>query len=302
MVGLPLHLWTGEILKKVGDSYGGFVALDKETALRTDLLWARILVKMNSTGKPSSVNLLAGARCYELQIWWEIQPRVAEVYPRSNRVTRVLAEPREEDERKTRATGRVRAERGETSHTFREEQRDVCQQESLEKRGSIGGLSQRPKRVGIAKVGLTPCFEIQNNMGLRAREDEVKKVLSRDTTRGSPGPYLGCVVGQSPSPSQGVFVGQSPRSYREQVVRPIERISLADQRVKCMGLLVEKAKGTMNPSFASLQESRAIVVEEMGYQEKILTQTPGQSEDNNTKWGLSREERRILKEAKGSQT
>ena len=121
VLGLPLHLWTGEILKKVGDTCGGFVALDKKTTLRTDLLWARILVKMNSLGKPSSVNLLAGARSYELQIWWEIQPRVVEVYPQSNRITRVLAEPKEEDERKTRSAGRVRAERGETSHTFREE-------------------------------------------------------------------------------------------------------------------------------------------------------------------------------------
>ena len=32
VVGLPLHQWTGEILKKVGDSCGGFVALDEETA------------------------------------------------------------------------------------------------------------------------------------------------------------------------------------------------------------------------------------------------------------------------------
>ena len=151
-------------------------------------------------------------------------------------------------------------------------------------------------------MGLTPRFEIQNNMGLRAREEGVKKVLSWDTTRGSPGPYIGCVVGQSPSPSQGVFVGKSLRSYRKPVVRPTERTSLANQRVKCMGLLVEKAKGTVNPSFASLQESGAIVVEERGYQEKIPTQTSGQSEDNNTKGGLSREERRILKEAKGSQT
>ena len=63
------------------DSCGGFVVLDKETVLRMDLLWARILVKMNSTGKSSSVNLLAGARSYELQIWWEIQPRVVEIYP-----------------------------------------------------------------------------------------------------------------------------------------------------------------------------------------------------------------------------
>ena len=65
---------------------------------------------------------------------------------------------------------------------------------------------------------------------------------------------------------------------------------------------MEKAKGAMNPSFASLQECEAIVVEEGGYQEKLPTQTLGQSEDNNTNWGLSREERRILKEAKGSQT
>ena len=72
VIGLPLHLWIGEILKKVGYSCEGFFALDKETTLRTNLLWARILVKMNSMGKPSSVNLLAGARSYELQIWWEI--------------------------------------------------------------------------------------------------------------------------------------------------------------------------------------------------------------------------------------
>ena len=62
VVGLPLHLWTEEILKKVGDSYGGFVVLDKETTQRMDLRWARILVKKNGMGKPSLVNLLAGAR------------------------------------------------------------------------------------------------------------------------------------------------------------------------------------------------------------------------------------------------
>ena len=78
VVGLPFHLWIGEILKKVGDSYRGFVAMDKGIALRTNLLWVRILVKMNCNGKPSSINFLARARSYELQIWWEIQPRVAD--------------------------------------------------------------------------------------------------------------------------------------------------------------------------------------------------------------------------------
>ena len=46
-------------MKKVGASCGSFVAMDKGIALRTDLLWARILVKMNGMGKPSSINLLA---------------------------------------------------------------------------------------------------------------------------------------------------------------------------------------------------------------------------------------------------
>ena len=66
--GLPLHLWTGEILKRVGDSCGGFVAMDKGIALRTNLLWSRILAKKNGMGKPSSLNILVGARSYELQI------------------------------------------------------------------------------------------------------------------------------------------------------------------------------------------------------------------------------------------
>ena len=31
VVGLPLHLWTGEILKKIRDSCEGFIAIDKQT-------------------------------------------------------------------------------------------------------------------------------------------------------------------------------------------------------------------------------------------------------------------------------
>ena len=76
VVGLPLHLWTREILKKVGDSCGGFIAIDEGTTLKTDLLWARILVKVNDNAKHDSVNLIAGDRSYEVQIWWETRPTV----------------------------------------------------------------------------------------------------------------------------------------------------------------------------------------------------------------------------------
>ena len=120
VVGLPLHLWTEEILKKVGNGCGGFVALDKDTEQRKDLRWARILVKKDRTGKPSSANLLAGARSYELQIWWEIQPRVMEVYPRGCRTKDFLAVSSGEDEGKTRTPGRVSAAKENPFHLSRE--------------------------------------------------------------------------------------------------------------------------------------------------------------------------------------
>ena len=120
VVGLPLHLWTGEILKKVGDNCGGFVARDEGTASKTELHWARILVKMNSNVKPASVNLIAGARSYELQIWWEIRSTVAEVFPRSSRTFGGSADPGEEDVRVARAKGRVKTGWAVKRHDYRD--------------------------------------------------------------------------------------------------------------------------------------------------------------------------------------
>ena len=31
VAGLPLHCWSGEVLKKIGDCCGGFVEVDDET-------------------------------------------------------------------------------------------------------------------------------------------------------------------------------------------------------------------------------------------------------------------------------
>ena len=135
VVGLPLHLWTEEILVTIGDSCGGFVAMDKETSLMKNLLWARILVKMKRSGRPTSVNLLAGARSYEIQLWWEIQPRVTEVYPRRFRRETEMAYPRVEDEGKIRAAGCVTAEREATRPILREVQRNKGQRQALHKSG-----------------------------------------------------------------------------------------------------------------------------------------------------------------------
>ena len=82
IVGLPLHLWTCDVLRMIGDGCGGYLATDKETTLRTDvLLWARILVKVEGKQRPSIVNILSGSRSYEFQLWRELPPWVAEVFP-----------------------------------------------------------------------------------------------------------------------------------------------------------------------------------------------------------------------------
>ena len=105
VIGLPLHLWTPEILRKIGDACGGFVAEDKETEMKMEMKWARMLIKSEGKARPSTVNILEGPRSYELQIWWEISPWVTGVYPAVSRVTGKL--PREEDDVVTRAERRV---------------------------------------------------------------------------------------------------------------------------------------------------------------------------------------------------
>ena len=66
VVGLPLHLWSREVLKMIGDNCGGFLAINKETTLRTKVSWARILMKYEGKTKPSVINIFEGARSFEL--------------------------------------------------------------------------------------------------------------------------------------------------------------------------------------------------------------------------------------------
>ena len=113
VVGLPLHLWNGENLKRVGDVCGGFIAMDEGTASKTDLLWARILVKSNNNVKYDSVNLIAGNRVYVVQLWWEFRPTVLEVTRKNCRDMGGLLESGEEDDCDIRAMGRVNHERKE---------------------------------------------------------------------------------------------------------------------------------------------------------------------------------------------
>ncbi|RVX01039.1 hypothetical protein CK203_022861 [Vitis vinifera] len=60
VVGLPLHLWSREVFKSIGECCGGFVAVDKETAFFSQLQWARILVNVSGKNWPGSLQVEAG--------------------------------------------------------------------------------------------------------------------------------------------------------------------------------------------------------------------------------------------------
>ena len=98
VLGLPLHLWTRETLKHIGDGCGGFLKVEEESGLGSEISWVRILVRLQETVRPSTVNILASSRSYELQIWWELQPWVAEVYPSKTEDAEGLQKRRKEDE------------------------------------------------------------------------------------------------------------------------------------------------------------------------------------------------------------
>ncbi|KAL6312884.1 hypothetical protein AAG906_025741 [Vitis piasezkii] len=79
VVGLPLHLWSLEVFKRIGDGCGGFIAMDEGTKSMSEMQWARILVKradweVVSTGSSSGKG---GLRVGEEAVgshrvaWWE---------------------------------------------------------------------------------------------------------------------------------------------------------------------------------------------------------------------------------------
>ena len=74
VVGLPLHLWGPEVLKKIGDSCGGFVAVDEDTAHLRHLQWARVLVRYDGRRMPGMLKVVVGLSCFSIQLWWEVPP------------------------------------------------------------------------------------------------------------------------------------------------------------------------------------------------------------------------------------
>lgn len=83
VLGLPLHLWSREVLIKIGDCCGGFVEVDEGSENPVQMQWARILVRSSGRRLPGSLQLVIGSMSYSIQLWWEVLPKFSVVVPRS---------------------------------------------------------------------------------------------------------------------------------------------------------------------------------------------------------------------------
>ena len=236
--------------------------MDKETSLMDNLLWARILVKIEGSGRPTSVILLAGARSYKIQLWWEIQPRVTEVYPCRIRRETEMVNLVVEDEGKTRALQRVTADREARRHYPRVVQGERGQWQALCSSGANDSLCQNLKCAGAISQR-----QVQNNLWER-REEVGNKLLS-------PRPHHGDEVGQNPSGPQGFFASQSPRQkFKDK--RPTVSSCMENQKPENAGRMGEKARETGSPNLAKSQISDTTGDEEEGDQEAADTKSRAQ--------------------------
>ena len=74
VVGLPVSLWERDILRRIGEACGGFLAVDSQTEKMKELQWARLLVKRNGEELPNVVEVWVEELCYSVTLWWEVRP------------------------------------------------------------------------------------------------------------------------------------------------------------------------------------------------------------------------------------
>ena len=79
VVGLPLHLWSREVFRKIGNGCEGFIVVDEDMNSLSKLQWARILVKLVRRDFPSTIQIVVGSVSFAIQLWWEIPPWFVQV-------------------------------------------------------------------------------------------------------------------------------------------------------------------------------------------------------------------------------
>ncbi|KAK6776133.1 hypothetical protein RDI58_027134 [Solanum bulbocastanum] len=86
VMGLPMHLWTDETFKEIGELCGGWVRTEEETELRNHLKWARIEIRGDGRSIRSEVSISRDGIKFIIPIWAE-RKTLFEFPPESNRTT-----------------------------------------------------------------------------------------------------------------------------------------------------------------------------------------------------------------------
>lgn len=60
VLGLPLHLWTANTMKELGNKCEGWIKTEEETSLKNHFLWARLKVKDSFNDIPWKVEISDG--------------------------------------------------------------------------------------------------------------------------------------------------------------------------------------------------------------------------------------------------
>ncbi|KAG5616845.1 hypothetical protein H5410_016669 [Solanum commersonii] len=86
VMGLPMHLWTNETFKEIGELCGGWLMTEEETELRNHLKWARIEIRGDGRSIPSEVSISRDGTKFIIPIWAE-RKTLFEFLSESNRTT-----------------------------------------------------------------------------------------------------------------------------------------------------------------------------------------------------------------------
>lgn len=66
--GIPLHTWSLDTFKTIGESCGGYIGVDEDTKHINHLLWPRICIRNTEAKTPSKINLDKGEWKFEISL------------------------------------------------------------------------------------------------------------------------------------------------------------------------------------------------------------------------------------------
>ena len=153
VLGLPLHLWSREVFRKIGDGCRGFITEDEDTTGMSELQWARILAKLDGRSLPSSTQVAVGSGCFSILLWWEFPPWYVQVVLSRGNLVNGVSEDREEGEGSSRVTYSGRSKERSVQVEAQCRVQDVSPPGDFLKDGAafVAACSTRTHAVGYAK-------------------------------------------------------------------------------------------------------------------------------------------------------